>query len=147
MMNLTKDLSWLETIIDQDYQMSKGSKIALSLAYVGNLITGLLTHYKLYCFLEKLSQRTINKILSFDSVIRSAIFPLAIVMQVLFLWFENETNQILGDWGCYFFAYQIFALIVFLQSQSFFMALFRYICVAHEDKLRKWHLTPKVSNF
>ena len=95
MMNLTKDLSWLETIIDQDYQMSKGSKIALSLAYVGNLITGLLTHYKLYCFLEKLSQRTINKILSFDSVIRSAIFPLAIVMQVLFLWFENETNQIL----------------------------------------------------
>ena len=45
---------------------------------------------------------------------------------------------------CYFVIYTYYWVGIFAQSLTFFMTVFRYICLYHEQKLLRWHIKPKV---
>ena len=46
---------------------------------------------------------------------------------------------------CFFVTYTYYWVGIFGQSLTFFMTIFRYICLYHEVKLLRWHIKPKVS--
>ena len=46
---------------------------------------------------------------------------------------------------CYFVIYTYYWVGIFAQSLTFFMTVFRYICLYHEQKLLRWHIKPKVN--
>lgn len=46
---------------------------------------------------------------------------------------------------CYFDTYTYYWVGIYGQSLTFFMTVFRYICLYHEKKLLRWNIKPKVS--
>ena len=46
---------------------------------------------------------------------------------------------------CYFVTYAYHWVGIYGQSLTFFMTVFRYICLYHEVKLLRWKIKPKVS--
>ena len=62
----------------------------------------------------------------------------------LVLWLY-PLKDYLGETGCYLIMYWRTIGSFAIQLQSFFMALFRYICLFHNDSLFKFNLSPNVS--
>mgnify|MGYP007023185112 CR=1 FL=1 len=52
----------------------------------------------------------------------------------------------IGSYFCYFYIYGFLWVTIYGQSLSFFITVFRYICLYHEDKLSFWQITPKVNS-
>ena len=50
-----------------------------------------------------------------------------------------------GDTGCYMLVYGRDIGFVIIQLHSFFMAIFRYVCLFHDNLLLKFNLSPNVS--
>ena len=46
---------------------------------------------------------------------------------------------------CYFVTYTYHWVGIYGQALTFFMTVFRYICLYHEQKLLQWHIKPKVN--
>ena len=46
---------------------------------------------------------------------------------------------------CYFVTYTYHWVGIYGQALTFFMTVFRYICLYHEEKLLRWNIKPKVS--
>ena len=46
---------------------------------------------------------------------------------------------------CYFVTYAYHWVGIYGQALTFFMTVFRYICLYHEQKLLQWHIKPKVN--
>ncbi len=53
-------------------------------------------------------------------------------------------KALIGQLGCHFLDFLEVYGTLLLQSQSFYTALFRYICVVKECSIFKWNLSPKV---
>ena len=64
----------------------------------------------------------------------------------LVYWFY-PLNEFLGDTGCYVVIYGRNIGTHILQLHSFFLAIFRYICLFHETFLLRFNLTPNVSTY
>ena len=59
-------------------------------------------------------------------------------------WFY-PLKDIIGEASCHIFNIFRGAILYEVQLQSFFMSLFRYICLFHAHIMGKYHLTPQVS--
>ena len=62
----------------------------------------------------------------------------------LVYWFY-PLNEFIGDTGCYVVIYGRNIGIHIIQLHSFFLAIFRYTCLLHEEFLLRFNLTPNVS--
>ena len=51
----------------------------------------------------------------------------------------------IGNTICYMLIYGRDIGIFIIQLHSFFMAIFRYVCIFHDDLLLKFNLSPNVS--
>ena len=54
-------------------------------------------------------------------------------------------NDFVGDNGCYMLVYARNIGLGIIQAHSFYLALFRYICLFHINVLQTFSLSPKVS--
>lgn len=52
-------------------------------------------------------------------------------------------SETTGQWFCYTSTYLFLGGNMHSNFLTFFLTLFRYICIFHEDKLLKWNLSPK----
>ena len=73
----------------------------------------------------------------------------SIIMGPYMLYFSMVTfvypmKDYIGEFGCYNVNYMKTAGVIYMQLQSFFMALFRYICLFHDNLLLKYDLSPQV---
>ena len=59
--------------------------------------------------------------------------------------FVYPIKQYLGETGCYLVSFLKNMGIMGVQLQSFFMALFRYVCLFHDSLLFKYNISPHVS--
>ena len=54
-------------------------------------------------------------------------------------------NDLVGDAGCYMFVYARNIGLAIIQVHSFFVALFRYICLFHAIFFQRFSLSSNVS--
>ena len=56
-------------------------------------------------------------------------------------------NDFVGDLGCYMFVYARNIGLEVIQIHSFFVALFRYMCLFHVNLLPRFSLSSNVSTY
>ncbi len=72
------------------------------------------------------------------------ISPQGINTSVLSL-FIYPVSDLVGEIGCYIFDFmQIYGLLV-TSTVSFYIALFRYFCIIHPEKMHRWGWAPEVN--
>ena len=64
---------------------------------------------------------------------------------LLALW-VYPLNEFVGDLGCYMLVYARNIGLEVIQIHSFFVAIFRYMCLFHENLLRRVGLSSNVSS-
>ena len=120
-------------------------KISLSVAILIILALGILVQNKLYSFMKsRADKRHINKIIYSNINVQNITSPILLIYFLAGIWIEDPSYYI-SDYGCYGLNVIFLFNIILDRSISFFINLFRYICVVQDDILEKHNIHPKVS--
>ena len=119
-------------------------KLFSSSAILIMLAVGFIIQKKLYIFLKNRSKRFINKIILTNFYIQNITTPILLCYFLLRLWTYNPSQYISKD-GCYVISFILQYNLMIDRSTSLFINLFRYICIVHDDFLKKFDIHPKVS--
>ena len=101
-------------------------------------------NYRILLHIERRDQRNVDKIIKFHSITLNISILIAASYYYLNNWGEIPTKNYIGSFGCQFVAFNFYFVGCVVQSQSFFIALYRYICIVHTDLLTNIGLNGKV---
>ena len=121
------------------------SQIMLSVAILFILVLGLMVQKQLYSFLKTRNKRHVNRIIIFNFIVQNITIPIILCYFLFGVWISNP-SQYLSDYGCYGISLVTELMFIFKTSTSFFINLFRYICILHDDQLKKYDIHPKVKH-
>ena len=122
-----------------------GGQIVLSAVIVFILALGLMVQNQLYSFLKTRNRRHVNKIIIFNFIIQNITIPIILCYFFFAIWIRNP-SQYISDYGCYGIGFVTEFMFIFDRSTSFFINLFRYICILHDAQLKKYDIHPKVKH-
>ena len=121
------------------------TNLCISTAILIILALGTTIQKQLYSFLKTRNKRLVNKIILPNVLVQNITYPIILCYILLAIWVQNLSYYI-GDFGCYGFSIILQFSGLFDRSVSFFVNLFRYICIVHDESLKKYDIHPKVSS-
>ena len=120
------------------------TNLCLSTTILIILAFGTIVQKQLYSFLKTRNKRLVNKIILLNVLIQNIIYPIILCYHLLAIWVQDLSYYI-SDYGCFALSLILQFSGLFDRSVSFFINLFRYICIVHDDYLKKHDIHPKVS--
>ena len=118
-------------------------QIMVSVVILFILVLGLLVQKQLYSFLKTRNKRHVNRIIISNCIVQNITIPIVLCYFLFYVWIGNPSLYI-GDYGCYGISLVTEFVVFFDRSASFFINLFRYICILHDAQLKKYNIHPKV---
>ena len=134
---------WLETIQEVQFEKSLISNILTTTLFTLFCITGVLVNSSILLHIKKRDNRNVDKIIKLHSL--SNNFLLITLFLFCLLNALNILKNYTGYLGCLCFSYHQYFFSCYIQLHSFFMALYRYICVIHSDTLIDFEISGKVN--
>ena len=144
MNNLSQDqeiIHYLHEKDDFDHPLS--IKITLSFFSVLTITSLLVVNRILFIFLRRPNRRYIDQIVDFHYTISFVVSILAMIFFNIIIWIKVAESYI-TEVGCYVGSYIFYFEVPYGNVHSFFIALFRYICILHPDKLSRFDIQPEV---
>ena len=129
-----------------DFEHPLSIKIALGFFSVLTIASLLVINRRLFIFLRRPNRRCIDQIVDFQWTIGSVVCILAIIFFNIIIW-TKEADSYVTEVGCYIGSYIVYFVAPYGNIHSFFIALFRYICILHPDKLSRFDISPEVGRF
>ena len=126
-----------------DFEHPLYIKIMLSTFTVILMVLSVLIQRRLFKFLRRPNRRILDFIVDFQYSIYSVSVIIIIVFFNIVIWTEVPKSYV-SVVGCYLGTYLSYFLVPCANCHSFFIALFRYICIIHPNKLAKWAMSPEV---
>ena len=146
-MIINSTLNFVKSIKDTNFE----KPLLFECFYASELILLAVTSSFIALSLIKLinsrDQRQIDKLIKFQT------FVLNITGYYLFLYYFSDTvspfplKEYIGQIGCDATDMIMNFSVGFVQSQSFFMALYRYLCIIHCDFFDGYNISGKVSEY
>ena len=144
MNNLSQEqeiIHYLHEKDDFDHPLS--IKVTLSFFSVLTIVALLVINRRLFIFLRRPNRRCIDQIVDFQYTIGFVVSILAIMFFNIIIWTKIAESYI-TEVGCYVGSYIFYFEVPYGNVHSFFIALFRYICILHPDKLSRFDIPPEV---
>ena len=138
--NSTLEFNQMEPFLKLNFQ----SKIGLSSFILLILGSGMAIQIQLISFLKSKSNRLVNKLIYLNLISQNILTPPMLCFKLFSLWIENLSEIISGN-GCYAMFYIISFGVILDRAHSFFINLFRYICIVQDEFLKKFNIQAKVS--
>ena len=119
------------------------TNLCLSTTILIILAFGTIVQKQLYSFLKTRNKRHVNKIIIFNFIVQNITIPIVLCYFLFGVWIRNP-SQYISDYGCHGISLVTHFMFIFDRSTSFFINLFRYICILHDTQLKKYDIHPKV---
>ena len=150
--NLTQEKEIIHYIHEKDdFNHPLSINITLNIISVLTITSLLVINRRLSIYLRRPNRRCIDKIVDFQCTITHVVSILAIMFSNIIIWTEVAESYITEDVtvtvGCYIGSYIFYFVAPYGNIHSFFIALFRYICILHPDKLSRFDISPEVGRF
>ena len=143
MMNSTIEIIHMQPLWEiHGYDLK--TNLCMSTAILIILALGTTIQKQLYLFLKTRKKRLVNRIIMPNVLVQNITYPIILCYIFLAIWVQNLSYYI-SDYGCYGFHIILLFSCLFDRSVSFFINLFRYICILHDESLKKYNIHPKVS--
>ena len=126
-----------------DFEFPYLIKIFLSILTVVILISQYVIQRRLFMFLRRPNRRFIDRIVDFQLSVNYYVVIFCMIFYTIFTWTET-TKDYISEVGCYLGVYAFYFLGPYAGIHTFFISIFRYICIIHPDKLSDQNLTPEV---
>ena len=145
--NLTQEKETIHYLYEKDdFEHPLSIKITLSFFSVLTITSLLVVNRRLFIFLRRPNRRCIDQIVDFQYTIGFVVSILAIMFFNIIIWAKVAESYI-TEVGCYIGSYIFYFTAPYANIHSFFIALFRYICILHPDKLSRFDISPEVSRW
>ena len=145
--NLTQEKETIHYLYEKDdFEHPLSIKIALSFFSVLTITALLVIKRRLFIFLRRPNRRCIDQIVDFQYTITTVVSILALMFFNIIIW-TKVAESYLTEVGCYIGSYIFYFVAPYGNIHSFFIALFRYICILHPDKLSRFDISPEVSRW
>ena len=141
MMNFTIQLSHVEPFWTLDF----ASKIGTSILIFLTLGCGIVIQKQLITFLKFKKKRPVNQIIYKNLILQNIFLPPLLCYLLAEIW-NYHPGLYIGEYGCYGFFFAGTFIVNHDSSHSFFINLFRYICIVKKENLKENEILPKVSN-
>ena len=142
-MNSTIEILHMETL-REILGFNLKTTLCISTAILIILALGTTIQKQLYSFLKTKNKRLVNKIILPNVLLQNITYPIILCYLLLAIWVQDPSYYI-SDYGCYGFSIILQFSGLFVRLVSFFINLFRYICIVHDESLKKYDIHPKVS--
>ena len=145
--NLTQEKETIHYLYEKDdFEHPLSIKIALSFFSVLTITALLVIKRRLFIFLRRPNRRCIDQIVDFQYTISTVVSVLALMFFNIIIW-TKVADSYITEVGCYIGSYIFYFVAPYGNIHSFFIALFRYICILHPDKLSRFDISPEVGRF
>ena len=141
-MNFTIEILQMEKFGGMDLA-SPSIKICCTAAILVILALGITVQKQLHSFLKSRSKRFVDKIILLNFYVQNVTNPPLLFYLILGIWMGNPSKYI-SEIGCDIFSIILQFNFLLDRSTSFFINLFRYICILHDAQLNKYNIHPKV---
>ena len=139
-MNSTLELNQMEPFL----KLTFSSKIGLTIFILLILGFGIVVQKQLISFLQSRSKRLVNKLIYLHLIQQNIITPPMLCYMLFSFWIENP-GEYISSYGCYAMFYITSFGVILDRAHSFFINMFRYICIVQDELLKKFCIQPKVS--
>ena len=145
--NLTQEKETIHYLYEKDdFEHPLSIKITLSFFSVLTITSLLVVNRRLFIFLRRPNRRYLNQIVDFQYTISFVVSILAMIFFNIIIWIKVAESYI-TEVGCYVGSFIFYFGATYGNVHSFFIALFRYICILHPDKLSRFDISPEVSRW
>ena len=129
-----------------DFEHPFHIKVLLTLIIVVILISTHGINHRLFKFLCRPNRRFMDLIVYIQRLVGTIVLNISMVFFAIIICTKNAKFYV-GEIGCYIGPYLFYFLVPYAQGHSFFISIFRYVCIIHPEKLTKRNISPQVFQF
>ena len=129
-----------------DFEHPFHIKVLLTLIIALILISTHGINFRLFKFLRRPNRRFMDLIVYIQRLVGTVVLTISMVFFVIIICTKNAKIYV-SEIGCYIGPYLYYFLVPYGQGHSFFISIFRYVCIIHPDKLTKRNISPRVRYF
>ena len=130
--------------IEKFWTLELPSKIGFSIFTFCILGFGIIVQKQLIKFLQYMKTRPVNQIIYKNLILQNLFYPPLLVYTLFDIW-DYKLGHLFGEVGCGLYIYAGLFINHHDRAHSFFINLFRYICIVKEESMRQNEILPKVS--
>ena len=118
-------------------------KVLISILSVLITLSMLFINRRLFKFLRRPNRRYLDQMIHFQISVQIAAVVLSFLFFNTVIW-AKIPKFFVTELGCYIGPYIFYFVATYMGAHSFFIALFRYICIVHPDRLSNLNISPEV---
>ena len=119
-------------------------KILLSIFSVFLMISSYIVIRRLLIFVRRPNRRPLDFIVDFQNSVGIVLVFISMVFFNIIVWAEVPKTYV-SEVGCYTGTFLFYFLAPYCNSHSFFISLFRFICILYPGKLSSRGISPEVN--
>ena len=120
--------------LPDDFQFGIWLKLTYTILTFAIIIGGLILHRRILTFLNRQTGRCVDQIIGFQTKLNFLLFLLSLAFLTGLQW-TNCLKDYISYQGCYIVKFLGDFLVNYIQCHSFTIAMFRYICILHPEKI------------
>jgi hypothetical protein len=126
-----------------DFEHPIHIKVTISILSILIILSMLIIKRRLFKFFGRPNKRFLDQIVHFQMSVTIAVDVLTLLFFNLLIWAKIQKDYV-TELGCYIGPYMYYFMASYAGIHSFFIALFRYICILHPDRLSNLNISPEV---
>ena len=126
-----------------DFEHPFHIKVTMSILSILIIISMFVITRRLFKFLRRPKRRFLDQIVDFQMSVTTIVAVLTLLFFNPLIWAKFPKDYV-TELGCYIGPYMFYFTAPYICIHSFFIALFRYICIIHPNRLSKLNISPEV---
>ena len=126
-----------------DFEHPIHIKVTISILSILIILSMLIIKRRLFKFFGRPNKRFLDQIVHFQMSVTIVVDVLTLLFFNLLIWAKIPKDYV-TELGCYIGPYMFYFTAPYMGIHSFFIALFRYICILHPDRLSNHNISPEV---
>ena len=144
-MIINSTLNFVKRIRDKKFEKPLLFEYFFATSFIILLITSNLIAWSLIKLINSRDQRQIDKLIKFQTIVLNVTEYYLCLYYISDIVIPFPLKEYIGEVGCNTTDFIMNFIIGYFQSQSFFMALYRYLCIIHYDFFDNHNISGKVS--
>ena len=126
-----------------DFEHPFHIKVTISILSIIIILSMFIIKRRLFKFLGRPNKRFLDQIVHFQMAVTIVVAVLTLLFFNSLIWVKTLKDYV-TELGCYIGPYMFHFTASYTGIHSFFIALFRYICILHPDRLSNLNISPEV---
>ena len=119
-------------------------KVIITVLSILMILSMFVIKRRLFKFLRRPNKRLLDQIVDFQMSVESIVVVLTLLFYLPLIWAKIPKDYV-TELGCYIGPFIFTFIAAYAGIHSFFITIFRYICIIHPNRLSQLNISPEVN--